>query len=356
MSFSSDALLHQITSFNPQPQIELVPDNADRWILASNLQKAIRRGLAHTAVATAYRLLQIDARYFWRRLLVVAYEDIGYGDISLCHDLLKTFRREALHRDLGVKRVAGYFVTQLAQALKSRSLCDGIAMLEFNVRRAEYEAACFDMADDELVAVACDVQAASMDRLAALRHLCGYHEFKNGQHRTLAKPRPELMRAVCQVTGMTEVETTLFLSGQNVAESLNIPIPLVAQMNRVGQRTLHSTEYEFEGVSGILFCAIDRHTRMGKQCYARLVQQSKPLQRFFSSHPTRDPVAALGAAVFIVESASLNRWILFDGADSLRHAFEQIFLEYHGINRADEFLSSVRNSLGTLNKIRARLI
>lgn len=349
------SLVERITAYRPSIQSKHVPTTADRWVLASNLQKSIRRGLVPTAVATATRLLAVDAPYFWRRLLVIGYEDIGLSDVSLCHDLLKTFRREALHRELGPERVAQYFAHELASARKSRSLCDALAMLEFSVSRAEYERPCFGMSDKQLVTTACDSGTPIMDRVAALRHVCGYGDFAYGRYKTLAPARKDLMREICRRLELTEVETALFLSGQSVSESLNIPIPMVSEMVRTSQQSEKEAKQRFSGKNGILYAALDRHCRPGKRCFARLAKEVKPVREFFARHSDLNPVDVLGAAVFIVEGAVLDRRLDFDGSDYLRREFNQNFLEYAevALDDHDELLSLVKINLRRLNRFRA---
>lgn len=348
-------LTARIAEFQLPPAPEELLQDADRWVLASNLQKAIRRGLAETAVASAIRLLALDARYFWRRLLVIAYEDVAYGDIGLCHALLKTFRREALHRQLGPDRVAGYFANELAGARKSRSLCDALAALEFSVNRLEYERYCQEMTDDQLLRVACDGSAGVIERVAALRHVCGYREFSNGSYSTIAVPRPELMREVCHRLELSEMETTLFRSGQSVSDSLSIPIPVLAGLVRSGRHGEATAPQAFSGQNGILYAALDRHTRAGKRCFAKLARDSEALRWFFIRRPNLDPVAVLGAGVFIVEGAVLDRRLNFEGADELRLTFNRNFLEYHGVAGKDgeELLRLVADHLLQLNCNRA---
>ena len=220
-----------ISAFQFEPPASL-PAVSDKWVLASNLQKAIRRGLSDVAIPTAIKLVGIDASYFWRRLLVIGYEDVGFGDVHLCASLLGTFRRAALHRRLGVEKVAAYFTDRLCSAVKSRALCDAIAMLEFSVKRHEYEEHCLALAAEELVESACNPTCPPLDRVAALRHLCGYRRWANGRYETATRAQPDLLRRVAAQCKLSETESLLFLSGQNVSESLNISIPLVAQMLR----------------------------------------------------------------------------------------------------------------------------
>ena len=350
------ALTDKIAAYVPEVKAAHVPIRAfDKWVLSSNLQKSIRRGLAQVAIGTATRLLALDARYFWRRLLVIAYEDVGFANVGLCHDLLKFFRREAAHAQLGADRVAAYFVDTLCQSLKSRTLCDVIAMLEFNVRLGEYEKPWFGLSDDLLLDAICQQSELPITRIAALRHVCGYIENSKGVYRSITPARPELMKEVCRRLELTEMETTLFISGQSVSDSLNIPIPLVAQLARGGGRE-YQAEQVFEGEDGILFAAFDRHTRVGKKCFARFAQDVDAVRDFFQRQPSKlDPVAVIGVAVFIVEGSCLNCWVAFPQSDDLRRAFEQNFLEHAGVTEEAcwELLTITRENLSKLNVIRA---
>lgn len=65
----------------------LLSPAVDRWVLASLLQKAIRRGRPDVALAVALKLLDIDPSRLWRRLMTVALEDIGVGDLDVTLDL-----------------------------------------------------------------------------------------------------------------------------------------------------------------------------------------------------------------------------------------------------------------------------
>src|ERR1700757_4856860 len=64
----------------PLDAVEPLP--CDRWLAASALQKAIRRADALTAQRALRTLYRYDPRSAWRRLLVIAYEDIGIGAIG----------------------------------------------------------------------------------------------------------------------------------------------------------------------------------------------------------------------------------------------------------------------------------
>jgi replication-associated recombination protein RarA len=59
------------------------PLRCDRWVASSLVQKAIRRGDVELAKRAAFRLLELDKEAIWRRLVVIAFEDIGAGDVDV---------------------------------------------------------------------------------------------------------------------------------------------------------------------------------------------------------------------------------------------------------------------------------
>lgn len=62
------------------PRLPRPIEGADRWLLASLVQKAVRRGDIDTARQAGHQLLRLDPTRLWRRLMVVGLEDIGIGD------------------------------------------------------------------------------------------------------------------------------------------------------------------------------------------------------------------------------------------------------------------------------------
>ena len=92
----------------------------------SALQKEIRRGRAESAALLAYEMVitspELEA-YLWRRLKVIAVEDIGFGEVMApvvmhsLHQMLLTF-----DRDMGERRLfAVHAVRYLCACRKDRS-------------------------------------------------------------------------------------------------------------------------------------------------------------------------------------------------------------------------------------------
>lgn len=350
---SLQSLVDGISEFHADFDETELSSVSDKWLLASNLQKAIRRGLSACAMSTAARLIDVDPGYLWRRLPVIAFEDIGLANVNACKSALAIFRRHALHDRLGPKRVAAFLANMLANARKSRALCDAIAAMEFSVDRGRSESRCFHLLEEELMDLACS-DGSVMDTVAALRHICGYREICQGSYRVAAKPRPDLMREVIRRSQLTETEALLFLSGQGVAESMNIPVPMIARMVRTCPGEEHKTDIESTGKNGILHAAFDRHTRIGKRAFANLAEANASVARFFRIRQSVDHVAAIGAGIFVLEGSLVDRRLVFHGDRELQETFERNFLEHARIQPDHQFsfLRILRRALPDLNRIR----
>ena len=68
------------------------PLKCDRWIASSLLQKSIRRSDTQLALRAAFRLSDFDRSYAWRRLLIIAFEDVGAAEPD-------ALSRDSRHRD-----------------------------------------------------------------------------------------------------------------------------------------------------------------------------------------------------------------------------------------------------------------
>jgi replication-associated recombination protein RarA len=68
----------EVTSIGFEDSAALV--QCDRWVAASLLQKAVRRGETQLALRAAFTLHQFDRASVWRRLMIIAVEDIGAAE------------------------------------------------------------------------------------------------------------------------------------------------------------------------------------------------------------------------------------------------------------------------------------
>ena len=113
---------------------------ADQVISA--LQKEIRRGNTENAVLLAFEMQRTSPAledYLWQRLLVIAVEDVGFGEphapvvLNALHQMLQTFDRAMGERKL----FAVHAVRYLCQCQKDRSSDEMINWVLMMAERGE---------------------------------------------------------------------------------------------------------------------------------------------------------------------------------------------------------------------------
>ena len=77
------------------------PIQTDTYIARSVMQKAIRRGMTSLALRAAATLLATDPRVLWRRLVVIAMEDLGVGEGDLLARIVAASRDRAWRTKAG---------------------------------------------------------------------------------------------------------------------------------------------------------------------------------------------------------------------------------------------------------------
>ena len=92
---------HELSAATVDPSASEAFLHADPYLLASAMQKAIRRGDTAIARRAGHQLYTLDRARLWRRLAVVALEDIGIGDVTVAAELVAISTMPAARRLLG---------------------------------------------------------------------------------------------------------------------------------------------------------------------------------------------------------------------------------------------------------------
>lgn len=171
----SDFLLEQLKSqsigFNPPYEFHSLPD---RWIALSLLQKAVRRGETAQATRAAYFLHSFDYRTLWRRLVVIAWEDIGLGNPDLCFMVTAAAGskrwREANGGDWFY---AAYLTIAMSQSIKDRSTDDLMEVAQYDLRFADERDSYSDFDFDSLLDIVQDVDELLPSRIIAAWYCAG---------------------------------------------------------------------------------------------------------------------------------------------------------------------------------------
>ena len=92
----------------------------NRWIASSALQKAIRRGDITLAQRAAFALHRDDRSATWRRLIAIAFEDVGPADLDVILETVAVATLPKWRAIIGEEAVLRSIAT-LATAPKDRS-------------------------------------------------------------------------------------------------------------------------------------------------------------------------------------------------------------------------------------------
>lgn len=122
-----DAALGRLSDMSSELVDKHVPRNykLDRYLAASQLQKAVRRSEYGLAWEAAVYLLRHNTDYFWRRLPIIALEDVGVADPELIIAVILASTRCCLREEMGGSfRAAASLVNALCAAPKDRAADD----------------------------------------------------------------------------------------------------------------------------------------------------------------------------------------------------------------------------------------
>lgn len=350
---------------NPELHFEEVtttttPDR--KWRIISAMQKAIRRSDEELARKAGNAVRLLDDAYFWRRLVVIALEDIGVADPVLCSWVLAATTTKSYRAMLGEKALAMFLLTLMARAVKDRTTCDLTCLASYLPLTNEFNA------------------YLPYDYLGSLNTPLGKGWGMAGV----------LKKAV----------SALLISGTNRTEITNLPktyndrsdfedwvhsteVPFVVKylalrgrvVERYGLWATVITAYEVVSLSesfsdvvtpmespiimNVLSCTYDQYTQEGKRAIAYFAKACDPLREFLATRPEFNPFRATASMIFLVEGGYLTRQMLFDGVEDFRHyaiLSDMVGSGISTIEDAQQLSTLVLDNLEGLHHARRRIL
>ena len=314
----------------------------DKWLLSSATQKLVRRGLAEHAVKTALALHVLDPDYLPRRLPIIAFEDIGIGNLEACFDTLYTFGRQRFAADNSEpkrRQVIANLVYRLARSPKSRTGCDIFCLAHADPNAATAAAKFARSSGQCLIALASDRGAAVTSRALALHMLTGMSVREGRWPRTLSRFNASGLNAVAENLDLPPVLAWMLIAGRHTA-GLAAMLPLVMEAV-VGATDLHigqmdageATVFAEKPVMGLPACTADQYTRVGKAAiaeFAKAIREKHP--SFFDNAPdTRNHSKLIAMAIFHFEGSKLDRWLECKAVAECRERIELVELRDLGL-------------------------
>ncbi|WP_209349481.1 hypothetical protein [Pontixanthobacter sp. CEM42] len=174
-SVPSDLLLAIREAPTPKIKQMHIPD---KWVASSLLQKAIRRGQADFALAAGSFLHQLDPRIVWRRLPLIGWEDVSFGDLDACCNASQLARNKRLRTKLGGDwHTAAWFISRFCGAPKNRITDDLVTVLEHAPSAPAIISQVSKLDDGDLRRLLTPTDRCILRRAAATWLLCGTDKF-----------------------------------------------------------------------------------------------------------------------------------------------------------------------------------
>lgn len=329
----------------------------DPYTASSLLQKAIRRGEAELALEAAYLLLRQRGRNVWRRLLIVAFEDVGLGNPEAVRATLEV--AEA-HLNRGTIRLSDGLedvVAALSASIKSRAtdhLACSAARLSASrslVQRNQFD----DMG--VLLDLVGDPGRPLVERAAALMDCQG--RSKLAAELLFAK-RMTALGGLLPSEGAQLVELCLrahrLLHGSFV---LTLPLLQAEIIENDHRPTVIADEApEPEWIGRLPSYVFDKHTAVGKKALGRFARENATvasvLDRFVAASSRIDTVCM---AAFYVDAVPLDRQLVWPGSEELERAGFHSDMHKAGCPPCaiDPVLAAVAGNLDHLNALRVEL-
>jgi MgsA AAA+ ATPase C terminal len=328
------------------------PIAADPWVVSSLLQKSIRRGETDIAQRAALTLLKRRGPTIWRRLMVIAFEDVGVANIDAITAVVAASSDAALRKSCGGNgHVAIHLAGLLAASPKDRSADylvgakDHPALANFarTTRDASVEDILLALADNTLSlpskAIAAFFAAPKrypVESRASLDCLLGAYRELGVPDDLLAATQTAASRTREPITVMVPL---IWLAAQANREASvgDCPVPSLVQMGDVP------------------LYALDQHTRLGREAIWRFAREH-PAVRWCLTHYVPEPCwrGVAYMAAFYVDGAPVARRLMWDQSETLEAFGIERDLCYACLpaDGVEPLLGVMRANLGQLNELR----
>jgi len=305
------------------------PFPCDRWLAASVMQKAVRRGHTETALRAAVTLWEADKQSFWRRAHTISVEDVGIGSPEAVVNVLTAHEAPAWRRRMGDLRVGLHLVALMCSVVKCRAADQMYTMCD---RGPECQGLRRELAyaeDEDLAAYVADDSASLLRRLLSLWVLTGTRRFRS-DYLPLRVGSPD--KAVAALRNL-DAPPGLIGSCIAVMNRTQWPLALMTPLicHAIKQQAAGSEEpiADTPHVDGIPVYGADTYTRIGKSCI-------RQFQRGFSILKGYGP-SQIGVTLFYIEGEKTGLTLGSPVLDEYRRAGELADIEATGLIAPEYF-------------------
>lgn len=334
------------------------PIPADPWVISSLLQKSIRRSETDIAERAALTLFKLKGAAIWRRLMVIAFEDIGIGSINALTMTVAAAGDSAWRKNHGVElKLAVYLTSTLAAAPKDRSadyLCGardhpGLAGFAQAMAKASLNCRISQVRNEAL-----DLPQRAVATLSALS----------------IGPRGQISRGTSGLDALLTMFRELGVSEELVAatgigaartrEPITVMVPLIwLAAARSKKRICDCPTPPLVEAGGVPVHALDMHTRLGREAIWRFASENAAVRACLARYvPESRWRSAAYVAGFYIDAAPVARRLIWDQSDALEAFGIERDLLHAGVpvEAIKPLLDIMRSNLGHLNELRAQVL
>jgi hypothetical protein len=330
-----------------------IPDVLDisPWVAMSLMQKAIRRGEHSLAQHAAATLLRLAPEKLWRRLGVVAFEDVGVASFDALFSATGVLGGKRLRSKWGGEwRTASTLVQLLSEATKCRAADDLLIAAERhpNYRRARNELS--EKSVGELIRIAMS-RADWPVRAIAAWYAIG----------TDRRPSPFLEKRVGNPAFLFDAlrewgypHTVVAISWEGFRKVGEVLCPFTAMLAREAckaPKQLRSDQRPPEIIiRGVPGWAYDTYTREGRHALHCFLGTDAPAAKWVRQHVPRERrTSFLGDVVFRIEGGLVKNRLCWPTGTLLRKMVDE---ECYGPSAIFDLM---RLDLPKLNEVRGHV-
>ena len=289
---------------------------ADPGVVSSLLQKSIRRGESEIAQRAALTFLNLKGTAIWRRLMVIAFEDVGVGSADAVTAVVAASSDAAFRKTCGGnERVAVYLAGVLAQAPKDRS-ADHLVGAKDHPALADFAGAIAKAPIGAKLSLARD-KALDLQR----RAIAGVFTVVSDGDRTWGRDSLDRLLGVYRELDLPEdILATTEIAALRTREPITLMVPLIwlAAQNSKETSVRDCEIPQLVVVRDVPLYALDEHTRLGREAIGRFARENGEvracLERFVPANEMR---RVAYVAAFYVDAAPVARRFIWDQADDL---------------------------------------
>lgn len=334
----------------------------DKWLATSALQKAIRRGLEAPALLACSFLIAHQPDRFWRRLVVIALEDIGIADLRLVHEVLSISGRKVWRAEHGGDwSFASDLVQRMCRTIKSRDACDALVVADLHPDLRAHRSAFLDLGGKELADILTNPDKQVGERVLAAWLIAGTKQFPAANLPTRTGSFSDLLQ-VYEVMGVDpNVLATARLGSTRTVEGHPLSLPLIWLLAASGGETCVKPYSlpDIRDIRGWPEFAYDMHTRVGKRAIKLFLCECTELDRFVCKWlPSHQHELFAGTLLFRLEGENVDRRLTYPGSQALLRTAEVAHLTHQGLSETlvSEALLTAGSHLDLLHHCRTEAV